>query len=531
LMLGEMKQQSGIVYLVGAGPGDPGLITWKGHQLLTQADVVIYDHLVSPRLLELCRPGTTIIYAGKEQRRHTKSQADINRLLVRFAKSGKCVVRLKGGDPFLFGRGGEEMLALRRARIPVEVVPGVTSALAVPAYAGIPVTHRQLASSVAIVTGHEDPEKSTSAIRWDQLATATDTIVCLMGVGTLAEMVSQLRRHGRPARTPCAVIEWGTWARQRTATGTLATIAQRCRAARIAPPAVIVIGDVVTLREHLRWFESKPLLGKRIVVTRPTDRADELAATLERFGAEVVRLPAIELAPMAANGAFHQAVEHLNEFDWVFFTSPEGIQWFRRLLAKERKDLRILSGRHIGAIGPKTSDSIERLGIHVDFLPQSYSQDGMVEGLKRRRVSGKRALILSAKDSRDVLGRGLSAQGMTVTKVPIYQTLMPASLVSRVRDVFQEPVDYVTVTSASCVEHVVQALRAGGLARRIPRLKFASIGPVTSAAVRAAGGRVAVEANTSTVEGVVEALLNAARTQGKRHGGISHRATATTQTA
>ncbi len=508
------KQKKGIVFLVGAGPGDPKLITVKGCEALTRADVVVYDHLVSQRLLDHAPVASKRIYVGKEKGRHAKSQDAINRLLIRLAKSGKTVVRLKGGDPVLFGRGGEEALELSRAGVRYELVPGVTSALAVPAYAGIPVTHRRLSSSVAIITGHEDPAKPGQAIRWDRLATATDTLVCLMGVSTLPAITGQLIRHGRSRATPCAVIEWGTLPRQRTVTGTLATIASRCRQANLKPPAVLVVGEVVRLRRRLNWFERKPLFGKRIVVTRPADRSERLADLLEALGAETIQLPAIELAPVQANGAFHRAMHALDEFAWVFFTSPEGIQWFRRLLASERRDLRILRGRHIGAIGPKTAASIEQLGIHVDFVPKTFSQDGMLEGLGRRRLAGRRALILSAKNSRDVLERGLKRCGMDVVKVPIYQTAVPAALARRVREVFARPVDLVTVTSSSCVDHVVEALRAGGLHRHVRRIRFASIGPVTSSTVRRYGGQIAVEAKQATIEALVDAIVSAVHQRG-----------------
>ena len=508
------KQKKGIVFLVGAGPGDPKLITVKGCEALTRADVVVYDHLVSQRLLDHAPVASKRIYVGKEKGRHTKPQDAINRLLIRLAKSGKTVVRLKGGDPVLFGRGGEEALELSRAGVRYELVPGVTSALAVPAYAGIPVTHRRLSSSVAIITGHEDPAKPGQAIRWDRLATATDTLVCLMGVSTLPAITGQLIRHGRSRATPCAVIEWGTLPRQRTVTGTLATIASRCRQANLKPPAVLVVGEVVRLRRRLNWFERKPLFGKRIVVTRPADRSERLADLLEALGAETIQLPAIELAPVQANGAFHRAMHALDEFAWVFFTSPEGIQWFRRLLASERRDLRILRGRHIGAIGPKTAASIEQLGIHVDFVPKTFSQDGMLEGLGRRRLAGRRALILSAKNSRDVLERGLKRCGMDVVKVPIYQTAVPAALARRVREVFARPVDLVTVTSSSCVDHVVEALRAGGLHRHVRRIRFASIGPVTSSTVRRYGGQIAVEAKQATIEALVDAIVSAVHQRG-----------------
>ena len=503
----DKKMKKGIVYLVGAGPGDPKLITVRGQELLRQADAVVYDHLVTPTLLKVCPPKAKLVYVGKEAKRHTLSQEQTNQLLIRSAKAGKRVVRLKGGDPFLFGRGGEEAQALAKAGVPFEVVPGVTSALAVPAYAGIPVTHRALSSSVAILTGHEDPTKPESAIRWDQAAMGADTLVFLMGVSTLPGIVSQLTRHGRSAKTPCAVIEWGTWPRQRTVTGTLTTIVSRVKRAKIEPPAILVVGDVVRLRSQLNWFERRPLFGTRVLVTRPAEKASSLAEQLETLGAEVEELPAIALAPVRPNGVFREAVHDIPKTDWVFFTSPEGIGWFSRMLKPYRKDVRWLSGCHIGAIGPKTAAAIEEAGLHVDFVPKRFSQEGVLQDLPRRVLRGRRALILSAAQSRDVLADGLRRRGMAVTKVPIYRTVLPPALTEGLKTLFQKPFDLVTVTSASCVDHLHQAMRMAGKGQEFRRLCFASIGPVTSAAVRTFGGQVAMEAKVSTIEGLVEAIV------------------------
>lgn len=503
--------KAGRVYLVGAGPGDPALITVRGQELLRQANLVVYDHLVSPQLLKLCSPCAKLLYVGKEADKHTKSQAAISRLLVRAARSGQTVVRLKGGDPFLFGRGGEEALALAKARVPFEIVPGVTSALAVPAYAGIPVTHRDLSSSVAIVTGHEDPTKPDSAIRWDRLATSCDTLVFLMGVKTLPETVAQLIRHGRSPTSRCAVIEWGTQSAQRTVVGTLATIRSRAAKASIRPPAIVVVGDVVSLRSRLNWFETKPLFGRRILVTRASDKALPLRDRLEALGAEVEELPAIELAPIRPNGRLRETLRSIPETDWVFFTSPEGIGWFARLLKPYRKDVRCLSGCHIGAIGSKTAAAIEEAGLRVDFVPRRFSQEGVLEEFPQRVLRGKRALIFSAQESRDVLETGLRRRGARVTTVPMYRTIIPHALRRGIGTMTERPFKFVTVTSASCVNHLDEALRAAGHAARFRRLRFASIGPVTSAAVRERGGRVAVEAKRSTIEGLVEAIVRAAR--------------------
>ena len=474
--------------------------------MLRQADAVFYDRLISPRLLHACSPRAKLVYVGKEPEGSSGTQRSINARLVRAAKAGQTVVRLKGGDPFLFGRGGEEAVALRQSGVAYEVVPGVTSALAVPAYAGIPVTYRRLSSSVAIVTGHEDPTKSERSIRWPSLATACDTLVFLMGVSALPSIAAALMRHGRAAATPCAVIEWGTWPSQRTVTATLKTLAAKARQAGIRPPAVCVVGEVAALRRRLQWFETKPLFGKRILVTRASDKAAELAGRLEALGAEVEQLPAIELVPVKSNGVFREAVRDMPHADWVFFTSPEGIGWFSRMLKPYRKDLRVLSGCHIGAIGPKTAAAIEARGLHVDFVPKRFSQEGVLEDFPRRLLAGRRALILSAKDSRDVLEDGLRKRGARVTKIPIYQTVIPAALRRGLAGLLTAPFDYVTVTSASCADHLFRALQATRQPQRFARWRFASIGPVTSQAVRAHGGRVVVEAASSTVDGLIEAL-------------------------
>ena len=483
------------------------MLTVKGQALLRQADVVVYDHLVSPAILRNCSSAAKRVYVGKEGSKPSTSQRAINALLIREARKAKTVVRLKGGDPFVFGRGGEEALDLVKAKVAYEVVPGVTSAIAVPAYAGIPVTHRDHASSLAIVTGHEDPTKPSSAIRWEHLAQGCDTIVCLMGVATLPGIVAKLQQHGRPLTTPCAVIAWGTWTKQRTVVATLGTIAQQIARAKIQPPAVLIVGSVVSLRRQLAWFESKPLMGRRILVTRASDKAAALTEQLEALGAEVEQLPAIELAPVASNGLFRQAIAKEEKPDWVFFTSPEGIGWFAKMLKPHRKDLRWLSGCHIGAIGAKTAAAIETCGVHVDFVPKQFSQEGMLEALPQRLLRGKRALIFSAKGSRDVLETGLRKRGARVIKVPIYRTIIPQALVSGIDALIQQPFDWVTVTSASCVEHLSQALEHVGKRRVFSTLRFASIGPVTSTTVRAHGGRVVVQARVSTIEGLVEALI------------------------
>jgi len=500
------RKQVGAVYLVGAGPGDPQLMTIRGQRLLARADAVVIDRLVSRDVLGVCRSDVVIFDVGKAAGGQGASQGSINRLLIRLAKNGRRVVRLKGGDPLLFGRGAEEALALASACIPFEIVPGVTSALAAPAAAGIPLTHRAFASTVGILTGHEDPRKGGGLIQWTALVRGCDTLVCLMAVQTLPALTQRLIGSGRGADTPAAVIERGTWPAQRTVTATLGDIAQKAQAAQIQPPAILVVGEVVRLREHLSWFEHRPLWGTRILVTRAAEKSNLLAECLQDLGAEVERLPAIELAPMPRAARFTQVVQRLPQTDWVCFTSPEGIAWLAYTLRLYRKDLRSLAGCHIAAIGIKTAESIEARGLHVDFVPKRFSQEGVLDDWPKGRRRGKRAMIFCAEQSRDVLADGLRERGLSVEKVPIYRTRVPASLPAAVKRVFERPMDYVTVTSASCVEHLYRSLAAAGLGRQFRALAFASIGPVTSETVRRHGGNVAVEARESTIEDLAATL-------------------------
>ncbi|MBI2093262.1 MAG: uroporphyrinogen-III C-methyltransferase [Candidatus Omnitrophica bacterium] len=495
------------VYLVGAGPGDPGLLTLRGVELLRQADVVVFDHLVSRSVLRHCSPKAKRIYAGKEGNGATSAtQNEINHILIQTAKAGKRVVRLKGGDPFLFGRGGEEALALTKAGLEYEVVPGVSSAIAASAYAGIPVTHRGISSSLAVVTGHEDPLKSKSSLDWQLLSNACDTLVFLMGLTTLPGIVARLLEHGRSALTACAVIEWGTTAHQRTVVGNLKTIAKKVTQAAIHPPAVLVVGDVVKLRRELAWFEKKPLFGKRILVTRAADKAEALVRKLQLLGAEVEELAAIELKAVSVSRRFKAIIQSTQKPDWVFFTSPEGIFWFYRMLEPLHRDLRWLSGCHIAAIGPKTAQAIEAMGIHVDFIPKRYSQEGMIQDFPARNASGSSALILSAKESRSVLEVGLRKRGIRVSRLAIYRNHLPENLLSGLKDMTEKPFNGVTVTSASCAEHLHQALTRLKKGRLFPKIPFVSIGPVTSAAVRELGGKVTAEAKVSTIEGLIDAI-------------------------
>jgi uroporphyrinogen III methyltransferase/synthase len=472
---------------------------------LETAEVVVYDHLIGPQLLALCDAQARRVYVGKSADERSTSQQRINRLLVRLARQGRQVVRLKGGDPFVFGRGGEEVLALAQSRIPFEVVPGVSSAVAVPAYAGIPVTHRGLASSVTFFTGHEDPGKRDSSIDWAALARSPGTLVCLMAVGRLPGIIARLRQEGRLDSTPCALIERGTWPQQRTLTGTLGTMAASARHARVQAPAILVIGNVVRLRPQVRWAEQRPLFGRRVLITRAMEKGSQLAEQLMALGADVTALPTVVLRPVPLTARTRAALAQIPQTDWVFFTSAEGIVWLQDVLRRVRKDVRWLKGCHLAAIGPKTALSLRRLGLQVDFTPRRYQQEGVLKDLPRQRLQGKRAMLFNAAGSRDVLEQGLRRLGMQVTRVPVYRTLMPRALQARVAAACAISWDAVTATSASSAEHLYQALPKRKR-RDFKRLPFVSIGPITSAAVRARGGRVVAQAKQATMEGLVEAL-------------------------
>ncbi|MEJ5357585.1 MAG: uroporphyrinogen-III C-methyltransferase [Desulfobacterales bacterium] len=501
------------VYLVGAGPGDPGLITLRGVECLGRAEVVVYDHLAAPELLRHAPPGAERIYAGKQAGDHALSQERINALLVDRARAGKTVVRLKGGDPFVFGRGGEEAEALARAGIPFEVVPGVTSAVAAPAYAGIPLSHRRLTSTISLVTGHEDPAKPGSGIDWECLARGGGTLVFLMGVNTLPAIASALTAHGRDPATPAAVVRWGTTPRQQTVTGTLADIAARAREAGIRPPALIVVGEVVRLREQLRWFERRPLFGLRIVVTRAREQASDLLRRLSALGAECLETPAIRIAPPADWRPLDAAIAELPATDWVVFTSVNGVDSFFQRLEAAGRDARALAGVKTAAIGPATAERLRRHGILSDLVPETYRAEAVVEAFRREALSGRIVLLPRAAEARPVLPRELSALGAVVREVEAYRTLPaetdPRGLLARLEE---RTLDLITFTSSSTVTHFLDLLPPARLPGLIAGIPCACIGPITAETARRAGLQVAVEAPVYTIEGLVEAILAWART-------------------
>ncbi|MCL4441304.1 MAG: uroporphyrinogen-III C-methyltransferase, partial [Firmicutes bacterium] len=390
----------GFVYLVGAGPGDPGLITVKGLNCIRKADVLVYDRLASPRLLTYARPEAERIYVGKSPDRHAMVQEEINQLLVDKAKEGKVVTRLKGGDPFVFGRGGEEAELLVENHIPFEVVSGITSAISVPAYAGIPVTHRGYTSTLAIITGNEDPSKDDSSIAWDKIATGAGTLVFLMGMGNLPGICARLMEFGRPPETPVALIRWGTRPEQRTITGTLENIHQRATEANFKNPAVIVVGEVVKLRDKLAWFENRPLFGRRVIVTRSREQASVLSSAIEALGGEAWEFPTIQIAPPEDFTPLDKAITDVRSYRWIIFTSVNGVKMFFDRMRENKKDIRDLSDVRLCAIGPRTKEELEMRGLMVDYVPGEYRAEEIVEGLRGKVLPGDRVLLPRADIAR-----------------------------------------------------------------------------------------------------------------------------------
>ncbi|MFP4058342.1 MAG: uroporphyrinogen-III C-methyltransferase [Candidatus Brocadiia bacterium] len=494
----------GSVALVGAGPGDPGLITLLGLERLRAADVVVYDFLANPRLLRQARADAQLIYVGKRSGDHAMGQDDINALLVEKARQGKRVCRLKGGDPFVFGRGGEEALALAEAGVSFEVVPGVTAGVAAPAYAGIPVTHRGYTSSVAFVTGHEDPGKTMSAVAWDKLATGAGTLVVYMGVKRLPAIVEELMAHGLSPDTPAAMVQWGTLPRQRSAAGTLATIAEH--AAGLEPPAVLVVGRVASLRHKLQWFESRPLFGRLVVVTRARAQASELSRRLEALGAEVVELPAIRIEPPESYEPLDEAIARLCKYHWTVFTSVNGVDAFFARLDAAGKDARALP--QVAAIGPATARRLAERGIRADLQPRTFTGAALVEAFRSHgELAGRRILLPRAAEAPPTVHQGLAELGAEVDEVDAYRTVLaPADEQAREQLAGRVP-DFVTLTSSSTVRGFVQAAGADVLRQMAGAARFVSIGPVTSATAGELGLRVAAEAEEHTLAGLVEAVL------------------------
>ncbi len=496
-----MSVRAGVVYLVGAGPGDPGLMTARSLQLIAEADAVFYDRLIPPGALDGAREDAELVYVGKSPGVPSVPQEEIGKRLIEAAQAGRSVVRLKGGDPFVFGRGGEEGEALREAGVEFEVVPGVTAGVAATAYAGIPVTHRDDASAVAFVTGHEDPEKAETALDWGALAGFPGTLVFYMGVKRLAHNAAALIDAGRDPEQPAAAIERGTMDGQRAVSATLGTIAEAVEREGIGAPALIVVGPVAARRERLAWLERRPLHGRRVVVTRARAQASGLAASLRDLGAEVLELPAIRIVPRIDSPEVRGAIAAIGDYALVCLTSPNGVRLLFDALEEAGLDTRALAGATVAAIGPGTARALAERGIVADVVPEHFVAEALVEALAGVEVEGRRVLVARAAEARDVLPSALRERGAEVDVVALYETVREEPDAEAVKAA--RGADYVTFTSSSTVTNLTEAL-----GDRFPsEARIVSIGPVTSETARSAGLRVDLEAGRHDIEGLVAALL------------------------
>ncbi len=498
----------GYVSLVGAGPGDPGLLTVKALRRIREADLIVYDYLANPAHLLQAKESAVKICVGKRFRYQPFSQEKINKIILGAAAKGWRVVRLKGGDPYLFGRGGEEALYLFKHRVPFEVVPGVTSATACAAYAGIPLTHREHNSSVTFLTGHKAHDAALDSIAWEKIVALNGTIVIYMGFYNLAIIAKRLIHAGMSSSTKVSVIEWGTLPRQRSCDGTLANIAKLVKEKKLQAPAMVIIGDVVSLRKELNWYEKLPLFGKKVVITRASDRAGSLKEKLSDRGASVYEFPAIEIRPADDFGPMDLAIRNGASFDWMVFTSVYGVDSFFERLKKNKKDIRAFSTAQIACVGPETARALESRGVVPDLQPKRHEVSGLLEefrgleGLKSAKI-----LLLRTNIAPPLLEEGLKKLGAAVTNIVAYKTVAPASFPADVKKlVTGGEADYITFTSSSTVDHFVKALGLGVVRKIARKTRLASIGPVTSKTLKNYGLRVACQARTFTIDGLVDAI-------------------------
>jgi len=504
-----MTRPTGKVYLVGAGPGDPGLLTLRGAELLGRAEVVVYDALVNPELLRLASKSAEILYAGKRAKEHTLPQSELNQLLIAKAREGKTVVRLKGGDPYVFGRGGEEAVQLADAGIAFEVVPGVSSFVAVPNYAGVPLTHRDFCSRLTLITGHEDPAQEGSTIDWAQVAQTPGTKVIMMGTERIGQIAATLVSQGMNASTPIAMVRWGTTGRQQSIEGTLANIGEVAARTKLGPPTVAVIGEVVKLRSKLNWFERRPLFGQRVVVTRAREQAGPLASRLAELGAEVLEVPTIKLEPPSRRQELVEALLELNAYDWLVFTSPNGVTTFFEYFFRQFHDMRDIGGVRIAAVGPATARKLKELHLQVDLMPDEALASSIAEAFAEfESIENLKICLLRAEVANAELPAALEALGAIVDDIACYRTVPETEDVSGVAaSLLANGANWLTFSSGSTVEHFHERFDLPGLVKKFPQMRLASIGPETSKALAQLGLKPAVEANPHTVEGLVEALL------------------------
>jgi uroporphyrinogen III methyltransferase/synthase len=504
-------KSKGTVYLVGAGPGDAGLLTLRGAELLRRADVVIYDVLANADLLRLAPATAEFIPRGSRGTDKALTQDQLNALMISKAGEGKCVVRLKGGDPYIFGRGGEEAEELAAANIPFEVVPGVSSIVAAPNYAGIPLTHRGVASTFTVLTGHEDPEKESSDLNFEEIARIPGTKVILMGLKRLPELAETLIARGMPSETPIAIVHRGTTGGQQSVQGTLATIAGLASKARISAPAITIVGEVVKLREKLNWFERRPLFGKRIVVTRTREQASQLSKQLSDLGAEVLEIPTIKIVPPGEDRRQEliDALLELNSYNWLVFTSPNGVTAFFDLFFKRFQDLRDIGGARIAAIGPATAAKLKELHLQIDLMPDEAVASKIATAFdKFETVENLKICLFRAEVANSDLPKALEELGAIVDDIPVYKTVPETQdLNGAAAKLAEQGMDWITFTSASTVEHFHARFDLPKLLKQFPNAKVVSIGPETSKVIRALGLEPAQEAKDHSIEGVVQALL------------------------
>jgi uroporphyrinogen III methyltransferase / synthase len=499
-------KSKGAVYLVGAGPGDAGLLTLRGAELLGRADTVIFDLLVNPALLRLARPDAEKISRGK---RADMPQEKINALMIQKASDGKTVVRLKGGDPYIFGRGGEEAMALAEANVYFEVVPGVSSIVAAPNYAGIPLTHREHCSSFTVFTGHEDPETGEAGLLYEEIAKIPGTKIALMGTEKMDEWTKSLVAHGMARETPAAIVQWGTWGKQKSVTGTLATIAAIAKEKNLSPPALVVLGDVVLLRERLDWFEKRPLFGKRVVVTRALDQAAELSQKLGDLGADVLEIPAIKRIQPESRQDIVDAMLSLNSYDWLVFTSLNGVTAFFDLFFKHFQDLRDLGGAKIAAVGPATAAKLRELHLQVDVMPDEFVGKKIAGELaKHSSLENSKICLLRAEGANPDLPRVLEEFGAILDDIAVYKTVAETEdPFGAVDDFLKRGADWITFASGSTVQFFHARFNLPKLLKQFPQMKLASIGPETSKIIRSLGLEPKIEAKEHTSDGLIAELL------------------------
>jgi uroporphyrinogen III methyltransferase / synthase len=501
-------KKNGTVYLVGAGPGDVGLLTLRGAELLSRSDVVVYDALVNAEVLRFAPKTAEVIFGGKRAGDHGMSQEELNDLLISKAKAGKTVVRLKGGDPYVFGRGAEEALQLAEADVPFEVIPGVSSFVAVPNYAGVPLTHRDYCSRLTMITGHEDPAREPASIDWPQVAKTPGTIVIMMGTDRIGQIAATLVAHGKPGGTPVAMVRWGTTGRQQSIHGTLATIGEIAKKEQIGPPTVVVIGEVVELRKELNWFENRPLFGKRIVITRSREQAGQLSTKLQDLGAQVLEIPTIRFEAPTNREILVDALLELNAYDWLVFTSPNGVSRFFEYFFRQFHDMRDLGGARIAAVGPATAAKLKDLHLQVDLMPEEAIGSKIADEFEKfETIENLKICLLRAEVANPDLPKALEELGAIVDDVACYKTVPETDDVTgSAASLQQDGADWVLFTSASTVENFHARFDLPALIERFPSMRLASIGPETSKALQFLSLKPEVEAREHTLDGLIASV-------------------------